>query len=545
MKPSWICGALALIAMTCAAWAQAAPKEKSDAERTLVIFNTNDPTSSELARFYAARRGVAKDRVLGLKCSPSPDITREEYDRDIAEPLRRAFEKNRWWRVRDAEKPDAAVVENDIRFIAVIRGVPVKIAAAFNYAGDEPSGPAVISTRNEAAVDSELTTLGFLTRSISGALNNPYYRSFSRITDAALPNLMLVARLDAPTPEQVKRMITDSLATEQAGLRGFAYVDARGIKDAGLAEGDKWLLKAADDARRRGSPVVLDLGEGMFPQAYPMRHAALYLGWYSEHVAGPFVREDFRFVRGAVAVHIHSFSASNLRDAKQLWVGPLLAAGAAATVGNVYEPYLSLTPNLDVFHERLRAGFTLAESAWSAQRALSWMNTVVGDPLYRPFRPEVELSEAAAPEWDAYRDGLKVWLEDQPKGAEALTASAKRLRSGIPAEGLGLLQLTVEQPDAAIVSFELARSLYTHPDDIIRAAIHEIFQLRARNRKDDALALIRGELKKHAKAPSAELLRSLEMEMAPPPPPPPAPAAPVPPAERPAPAAAKSTPARR
>ena len=123
----------------------------------------------------------------------------------------------------------------------------------------------------------------------------------------------------------------------------------------------------------------------MFPEGYPMRYAALYLGWYSEKIGGPFVRPGFRFLPGAIAVHIHSFSAATVRDPKANWVGPLLDLGAAATVGNVYEPYLSLTPHLDILEERLRLGFTFAEAAYSSQRVLSWMTTFVGDPLYRPF----------------------------------------------------------------------------------------------------------------------------------------------------------------
>jgi hypothetical protein len=137
-------------------------------------------------------------------------------------------------------------------------------------------------------------------------LNNPYFGSSARFADANLPALLLVCRLDAPNAATVKRMITDGIAAEQIGLRGFAYVDARGIKDPGLSEGDKWLLNLAADARRRGTPVILDNGEGLFPVAYPMRNASLYFGWYAENVTGPMVRPDFRFRAGAI-VRAHPF----------------------------------------------------------------------------------------------------------------------------------------------------------------------------------------------------------------------------------------------
>jgi hypothetical protein len=71
--------------------------------------------------------------------------------------------------------------------------------------------------------------------------------------------------------------------------------------------------------------------------------------------------------------------------ADKFWVGPLIRRGAAATLGNVYEPFLQLTPMLDLFYDRLVNGLTFAESAYAALREVSWMTTIVGDPLYRPF----------------------------------------------------------------------------------------------------------------------------------------------------------------
>jgi uncharacterized protein (TIGR03790 family) len=333
------------------------------AAATLVIFNRADPDSEPLARFYAEKRGIAKERVIGFRCSTAEEITRIEYEETIAEPLRELFTKNGWWKLREPGAPGGRAEQNSIRFVALIRGIPLKIAPVAAWPGDTPNGPPPVNQHNNASVDSELAALGVYSKSLSGILGNPYYRSFSRIGEARQPAIMLVCRLDGPTPEIVRGMITDSLAAERDGLRGFACIDARGIKEGGYAEGDAWLNATAVDARRRGTPVILDNGEGVFPTGYPLRDTTLYFGWYAEHVTGPFARPDFRLKPGAVAAHIHSFSAATVRDPKRHWIGPLLTAGAAATFGNVYEPYLALTPNMDIFHERLRAGFTFAEAA--------------------------------------------------------------------------------------------------------------------------------------------------------------------------------------
>src|SRR5688500_17331606 len=147
----WLAGSVA---------ANAAPKGKGapvnpDAAATLVIFNANDRDSEELAHFYAERRGVPKDQVIGLQCSKAEEISREEYDLTIAEPLRRAFTANFWWKLRDRESPLGPVESNKIRFVALIRGIPLKIAATPKYEGDKVSGPSPVGTVNNAAVDSE------------------------------------------------------------------------------------------------------------------------------------------------------------------------------------------------------------------------------------------------------------------------------------------------------------------------------------------------------------------------------------------------------
>jgi hypothetical protein len=208
-------------------------------------------------------------------------------------------------------------------------------------------------------------------------------------------------------------------------------------------------------------------------------------------------------------VHIHSFSAATLRDPLHHWVGPLLSVGAAATFGNIYEPYLSLTPQLDVFHDRLRAGFTFAESGYMAQRALSWMTTFVGDPLYRPFKGAAELEEKPTTgEWADFREAGSAWFSvERAKGDEDLRAAAKKDHSGMIMEGLGLLQLSVNDRDAAMASFEQARAYYGKGDDAMRVAVHEIIQLQAAHRDAEAKALAQKMTAASPHSPAVDLLR--------------------------------------
>ena len=249
-----------------------------------------------------------------------------------------------------------------------------------------------------------------------------------------------------------------------------------------------------------------------------MTEAALYFGWYSEQVAGPFTRGGFKFQPGAVACHIHSYSATSVRDPFKWWVGPLLDKGAAAVLGNVYEPYLSLTTHLDVFAEHLLDGDTLVESAYAAQPGLSWMNPVVGDPLYRPAlvwkNLEFALDDAPAggsslaADGRAYYQGAQTWHAKGPMaGAAALKKSAERLHSGRVYEGLGLVET---DPGRAAEAFERATRFYKNPADKVRAAYEEVRCLAGAGKKREAGAILATARDQYASEPEAAVLDELK-----------------------------------
>jgi uncharacterized protein (TIGR03790 family) len=232
--------------------------EQPLAASTIVVYNKAALDSPELARFYAQHCGIASDHIVGLTCSTDEEITREESDANIAGPLREAFKTRKWRTVRETSEQQTAVMTTSIRFVAVIKGVPLKIKPREGpYPGDQSAGGPV-SSRNEASVDSELASLGLFSRQISGPLRNPYLQSFKTIGDVDNPVLLLVCRPDAPKAETVRRMIVDSIATEKRGLRGRAYVDGARETAAGYAVGDQWLAEIPVQLHKVGVPVVYD-----------------------------------------------------------------------------------------------------------------------------------------------------------------------------------------------------------------------------------------------------------------------------------------------
>jgi uncharacterized protein (TIGR03790 family) len=489
--------------------------EQPLAQSTIVLYNKAVPDSVELAKFYAQQRGIAPDHVVGLACSTEEEINREEYDTTIADPLREIFKQRHWWTLRDSLGQAPVVTASNIHFVAIIKGVPLKIRSTTAYRGDQPrSGPA--GSRNEASVDSELAVLGLYSRQISGSTPNPYFQRFRAINDFENATLLLVCRLDAPTAATVRGMIVDSIATEKSGLWGRAYVDGAHKTGAGFATGDEWLAEATTQLHKVGIPVVYDDTPAIFPDAYPMTDCALYLGWYAGNVAGPFTRPDFRFVPGAIAVHIHSFSARTLRDRSANWVAPLVSKGAAASLGNVYEPYLQLTSHLDTLNDRLLHGFTFAESAYMSTPALSWMSVMVGDPLYRPFATWLQIEpkrESAKNEsnWKAYHEfAVQNAARPAPEFRTLARQMASQTRNGPMIEDLGLIEARDGNFLTATGCFGQARSFYSNRDDILRVVLEEADALVKQGKPTQAVDLIRSAVRTAPDAPVVPLLRKFE-----------------------------------
>ncbi len=485
--------------------------EEDDVAATLVIFNKNDAASSSLAATYAQKRKIAQERVIGLDCPAREDISREEYDDTIANPLRKLMLERGWWKV-EGPQSNPRLVSSSIRFVALMRGIPLRVRSPSKpREGDRIDNIPKQFHSNEAAIDSELATLALVTPQISGPVANPYFRCRTSLAEANLPGLLLVCRLDAPTPQIVHRMIDDSLRAEKEGLWGFAYVDSRNIREGGYLVGDQWMRNIADGVRRAGIPWVHENTPHLFADAYPMSRAALYFGWYATEVKGPFADANFRFEPGAIAVHLYSFSAPSMRQAPLNWAPVLLERGAAATLGNVLEPYLQLTPDLSFFYDRLQQGATFAEAAYGSQRVLSWKTTFIGDPLYRPYKG---WSNKTPPknkrEYGVYREGVRLWLKKSRSQGEAfLTQRGRELKSGVIFEGMAAMQVQAKDPKAALASLESARLFYDKGEDQVRCTLHAVGLLLNLKEPHKALNLAKKEIATHPDLKSTALLREV------------------------------------
>ena len=212
------------------------------------------------------------------------------------------------------------------------------------------------------------------------------------------------------------------------------------------------------------------------------------------------------------------FSASTLRDENSGWAGPLLSRGAAATIGNVYEPYLELTAHLDIFNDRLLHGFTFAESVFMASRVLSWMGVAVGDPLYRPYLNWTQIDSKTPPKsavpWRAYHEfaikNNRLYPSDYRTQARVVGA---RTHNPIMLEDVGLIELRDGKLRDAIAVLEQARGAYSKRDDIIRCVLEESDALVKAGKPNRALDLIRRVLRIIPESPAVQLLHKMESDL--------------------------------
>ncbi len=381
----------------------------------LVVANANVSRGVSLARYYMKRRKIPLSNLLILHTSSKEDISFSTYRNTILFPVKKTIESN-----------------SHIRCILLFYGIPLKIVPSpltlsqqteFNNLtlrlgllrsrlsslGDKSRE--ALSLRKKirklvwkikilrfshdtgASVDSEISLVRAYPYPRGGWIPNPYFLfNQRRSLTYGKDKVVLVSRLDAPTPEIVKRLIDDAIYVEHKGLQGIGYFDCRGLfkkrKKSPLGAYvlyDMSILEAGKIVQKMGvlSKVIIDTSPSLFkPSSCP--DAALYCGWYSP---SKYV-DAFTWERGAIGYHIASGECATLKDSSShLWCPAMLEKGICATVGPISEPYVQAFPLPDIFFKTLTDGFwSLAECYFLSLPYLSWKMVLIGDPIYSPFK---------------------------------------------------------------------------------------------------------------------------------------------------------------
>ena len=340
----------------------------------LVIVNKDIPASEELGQYYCRQRNVPKENILALPLGKilADSINRDDYDKNIAEPIRK----------RIAEQTPG----QPIRCLLTTYGVPYKVGPRGPLKDQQERLKQLEVTAGQyekqlrdshladvnARITNELTgvkneidrisgreTGASVDNELSMVLFGPYelYRwqpnQLNRHSDCPEGLILdvMVSRLDGPSPQIARGLIDKAIYAEKNGLHGIAYIDSRGLPDdkqpGSYGSFDQKLRNLAVLLRFRTPFLVKEeRTEKLFgPHSCPQ--TAIYCGWYSlkKYI------DSFDFVDGAIGAHIASFEAIDIRDSNSTeWCPSMLVHGVTATFGPVAEPYLA--------HSRTRKSFS-------------------------------------------------------------------------------------------------------------------------------------------------------------------------------------------
>ncbi len=381
----------------------------------LIVVNGAQAESVRLGRYYCEKRGVPAENILSFSLGGTlrDVLSRRDYENQLAGPLRRAL----------LARPDA----DKIRCLLTVYGVPYKVGrrdpapgaegrvkelrilqqqekdAVTQLEAQQQTGAPeharrvrrmteirmeierLMGAETSASLDSELAmVLWTVAYDLYRWQPNPFYAGGDPGRGRPSYKPLMVSRLDGPNYSVAKGLVDKALAAEANGVTGLACIDSRGrVTNDAYGQYDQSLRDLAALIRTSTKLTLKEETTGaLFPPG-SCPGTALYCGWYSLRTYVP----AFTFVEGAVGYHIASYEAETLHDPNsRQWCPALLQAGITATLGPVAEPYLPAFPQPRAFFAELFNGTCLVEAYYRTNPYNSWQMTLLGDPLYRPFK---------------------------------------------------------------------------------------------------------------------------------------------------------------
>jgi len=379
-----------------------------DPARVLVIYNTSwpdgdadgVPDSVEVAQYYAARRGVPADNLLGLPLTPAS----WSYDSsqwplfltEMRDPLQA------WLAAHGTDSVDT---------LLFCYGVPYEVdVPGFSFGGAR-------------SVDSALCVPYSLGTAAAPAFqDNKFNFSYKEGSPGIAPDvghfdhalyefqgqpLYLHARLDGLSAEHAKALVDRAIYGQRhiapAAYAGVAYVDSRfGLyDDATLLAGYPFTYTTYEKADlcmaygkffcadsgfvSRWEPWETEIGEpgAVFADGGSAEFAAdalFYGGWYNY---GKY-QHAWQWKAGAIACDLNSNSAQGLRDAgTNSFLCQAFQENLTAGAGVIAEPFLNGHNKPDVLLAYTFMGYPWAEVSMVSDNGIKWMALHVGDPLYR------------------------------------------------------------------------------------------------------------------------------------------------------------------
>jgi uncharacterized protein (TIGR03790 family) len=413
-----------LVVLCClGAWCAHAATSSPGAERVLVIYNANYTgdedgngvqDSLQVAQYYAAKRGVPAQNLLGLPLA-DPYLYGCPYDKlqsEVIQPIQAKI---------------AALGPTNIDILLMCYQTPVWVTGWDSYYGVAAS----------VSVDNVLMALNVWDSASNNIriLNNPYSQASSYRGPSFGPDLghfdhatyqysgkdiYLVTRLDGSHLNTCLEMIDQALYADhflcaQSGYyNGIGYVDSRyqlngvdptdealaadpdvqsgtfwsyGNVDVNLAYAEHFILGAGFPLKWQQTYDVIGQDGILFSDGTPAEQAprALwYCGWYNY---GQYL-DVWDWLPGSIASDLNScnYFAYHARD-----------NGATCVATVMGEPYTVGNPQGNVLLYYIFKGYNFAEAAGAATPSMGWQPQNLGDPLYAPMAPKTPVKDTRHP----------------------------------------------------------------------------------------------------------------------------------------------------
>lgn len=454
--------AIALLAAASIAWSA------TQADRVLVLRNTNSAISKAIADDYAARRGVTN--VLNVACpdaavnSNNESISYANYLSMIDTPLHAYL----------ASHPG-------IDFIVTTKGIPLRLNGA--------------QPQNSLSLDSYIASFGYDT--ISGAVRiilniynsytgmawaNRFWNSKVPFSHAAFGGY-LVTRLDGYTQAEAIGLTTRSMAAESAMVAGktptgkFLLDESPNYGTTSVASQPYSVLKA-DPPVKDTSRVPNESNYGDYNSDMVLAHDTLkarkipdtlnttntfvglpglmgYVSWGSnDGNFNPTAYAALGFLNGGIGETAVSTSARTFLPTSggQTLIVDLIHQGITGVKGYCNEPYLQGCASPSILFGRYTQGWTLAESFYAASNMVGWEDIVIGDPLTRAYpsssvtavKADASAPNSAAPLSIRQESQRIVFLFTAPMTArvslEIISPDGKSIRTLSPENGAQAMQ---------------------------------------------------------------------------------------------------------
>jgi uncharacterized protein (TIGR03790 family) len=343
-------------------------------QRVLVVYNSANSDSTNVANYYVAKRGIPSANLCAIAPPSTVYLAWSDFVASVKTPIQNCLN---------------TVGPSNILYIVFTYQTPYDIIApdGNTYALDQFVGDIwdVYTPPGQYGMPS-LAQPYYANAESQGYVYIPFV---SLATYRASANSILIYsvwRLDAATAALAQGLVDNALLAESNGLSGQVCID----EDAGVPTYDysyssvNWdLIMAAIFGRQAGFSVTEDRNPAEFgtsPAPLTCDGAALYSGWYSYNN----YNNAFTWNPGAIGFHLDSAAAANPRGGTN-WSANALINGITVTSGAVAEPDILGWAHPDGVFRNLFEGANVGDAFLRNLIWLKWMILNIGDPLYRPF----------------------------------------------------------------------------------------------------------------------------------------------------------------